>query len=186
MISKCTNHLSNARRPFQMLRLSFEMLKSSSKRPKSAQKEQTMLKTHDRISKCAQIVFKNVRNPHRKSKECSKRTAEPHNVLESTQYHRLSHLQAKKRSESSPNTNSYRQSTILECQQLVPKSDFESLTTGAKYQLWIDVPCSFAMYSGYLKRSCIVFPPRISQLRAKTSNLALLSCRDSRFEREYP
>ena len=34
-----------------MLRLSFEMLKSSSKRPKSAQKEQTMLKTHDRISK---------------------------------------------------------------------------------------------------------------------------------------
>ena len=29
-------------------------------------------------------------------------------------------LQAKKRSESSPNTNSYRQSTILECQQLVP------------------------------------------------------------------
>ena len=36
-----------------MLRLSFEMLKSSSKRPKSAQKEKTMLKTHDRISKCS-------------------------------------------------------------------------------------------------------------------------------------
>ena len=59
-----------------------------------------------------------------------KRTTEPHNVLESTQYHRLSHLQVKKRSESSPNTNSYRQSTILECQQLVPKSDFESLLLG--------------------------------------------------------
>ena len=127
-LSKCSDYL-------------FEMLKSSSKRPKSAQKEQTMLKTHD--TRNAQIVFKNVRNPHRKSKECPKHTTEPHNGLESTQYHRLSHFQAKKRSESSPKliptVIDSRLSWKLERQQLVPKSDFESLTTGAKYQLWIDV-----------------------------------------------
>ena len=168
-LSKCSDYLSKCANRHQNVRNPHRKSKQCSK--------------HTTGSRNAQILFKNVRNPHRKSKECSKRTTEPHNVLESTQYHRLSHFQAKKLSESSPNTNSYRQSTILECQQLVPKSDFESLTTGAKYQLWIDVPCSFAMYSGYLKRSRIVSPPRISQLRAKTSYLALLSCRDSR---EYP
>ena len=112
-LSKCSDYLSKCSN-------------RSSKRPKSAQKEQTMLKhttgsqNPRTIFRNAQIVFKNIRNPHRKSKECSKRTTEPHNVLESTQYHRLSHFQAKKRSESSPNTNSYTQSTILDCQQLVP------------------------------------------------------------------
>ena len=164
-LSKCSDYLSKCSNRHQNVRNPHRKSKQCSKHTTGSRNARTIFRN-------AQIVFKNVRNPHRKSKECSKRTTEPHNVLESTQYHRLSHFQAKKRSESSPNTNSYRQSTILECQQLVPKSDFESLTTGAKYQLWIDVPCSFGLYSGYLKRSCIVFPPVISESCAKIQSLA--------------
>ena len=129
MISKCTNHLSNARR---LSKYSDYLSKCSNRHQnvRNPHRKSKQCSKHTTGSRNAQIVFKNVRNPHRKSKECRKHMAEPHNVLESTQYHRLSHLQVKKRSESSPNTNSYKQSTILECQQLVPKSDFESLLLG--------------------------------------------------------
>ena len=122
MISKCTNHLSNARRPFQMLRLVCYLSKCSNhhQNVRNPHRKSKQCSKHTTGSRNAQIVFKNVRNPHRKSKECPKHTTEPHNGLESTQYHRLSHLHAKKRSESSPNTSSYTQSTISDCQQLVP------------------------------------------------------------------
>ena len=73
------------------------------------------------------------------------------------------------------------QSTILDC-KIVSQTRFWIAPTGSKYQLWIDVPCSFGLYSGYLKRFCIVCPPVISEFCAKIQSLAWLSCR--RVERE--
>ena len=44
------------------------------------------------------------------------------------------------------------------------------------------MPCSFGLYSGYLKRFCIVCPPVISEFGAKIQSLALLSASRERVE----
>ena len=157
------------------------MLKSS-KCPKSAQKEQTMLKTHDRISKCSNCLQKRP-----KSTQKEQRMSKTHDrTPQCSREHSIPSFEPFTCQKTFGIESKYQQLYTVDYLGLSttgPKSDFESLTTGAKYQLWIDVPCSFAMYSGYLKRSRIVSPPRISQLRAKTSNLALLSCRVGSGER---
>ena len=114
-LSKCSDYL-NA----QIVIKTSEIRSERANNAQNTRQDPSKCTNLPTIFRNAQIVFKNVRNPHRKSKQCPKHTTGPQNVREHSVPTFQSLFRAKNVRESSPKTNSHRQSTILECQNWFP------------------------------------------------------------------